>query len=534
MSRIEVTLGGSAFQSADESAEQRAGLTALLESRFASRLFAKDSTLWGEAARPEASIRLGWTEFAPSARRLIPEIEALRAELRTQGVDRVVLCGMGGSSLAPAVICRWAGAPLVMLDSTHPAAVSRAIGDDAELTRTAVVVSSKSGSTIETRSQLAAFESAFERLGIAPSSRIIIVTDPGSALDTDSRAAGRRVFNADPNVGGRFSALTAFGLVPSCLAGADVRTLVEDAQAVRELLAQNDERNPALRLAAAISARLPERYLLATRSAQSADWGLGAWIEQLIAESTGKNGLGVLPVALEADAIEFRRASSNVLTIGLTGENGSAESEAAGTADIVVAAELGAQLLFWEVVTAALGALMGIDPFNQPDVESAKVAARAALVQPGDETAAGADEAATRADATIAWLRNAVPNGGYLVLQAFLDQGAEYSPALTELRERLADALGVPVALCWGPSYLHSTGQLHKGGPALGAFLQFVETEMPMLEIPGSAHGFETLIAAQARGDREVLLGRGRPVLTIQTNDPAETAGSLILALEAR
>ena len=529
MQRIEVAFGGSTNQAAEERGAQQAGIAGLLESGFASRLFAKDSTLWGDAAQPEASIRLGWTEFAVSARRLIPEIEALRAELRVQGIDRIVLCGMGGSSLAPAVICRWAGAPLTMLDSTHPVAVGRAIGDDAELARTAVVVSSKSGSTIETRSHLAAFEAAFERLGIAPSSRIIIVTDPGSPLDADSRAAGRRVFNADPNVGGRFSALTAFGLVPSGLAGADVRTLVEDAQAVRELLAQDDESNPALRFASAISAGLPGRYVLAIRSAQSADWGLGAWIEQLIAESTGKDGFGVLPIALDAGAVEFRRASSTVLTLGVAGEGGTVDST-----EVVIAAELGAQLLFWEVVTAALGALMGIDPFNQPDVESAKVAARAALAQAADAEADGADEAANGADAAIVWLRNAVTSDGYLVVQAFLDQGAEYAATLAQLRDVLADTLSVPVALCWGPSYLHSTGQLHKGGPALGAFLQLVDTAMPSLEIPGSAHGFETLIAAQARGDREVLLGRGRPVLTLQTNDPADTAGSLILALEAR
>lgn len=497
-------------------------LDALVRDRVASRIFAKDAALWGDAAEAEAAIRLGWTDFASAAAALIPAIEALRAEFSDQGVDRIVLCGMGGSSLAPAVITAWAGVDLTMIDSTHPDTVRRAL-DSSLLPRTAVVVSSKSGSTIETRSHLVAFEQAFRDAGIDPVSRIVIVTDPGSPLDQDSRAAGRRVFNADPNVGGRFSALTAFGLVPSGLAGADIRALVADADAVRAELGADSPDNPALRLAAEIAAGLPARFLLAVAEASGSAWGLGSWIEQLVAESTGKEGKGVLPIALPADAPEFTRPSASTLRV-CVGEDLPTDGEW----DIAMAGSLGAQMLAWEVATAALGRLMAIDPFNQPDVEAAKVAARAVLAAPASAESGSRQPIASEA---VEWLRANTDPSGYLVIQSYLDPGAAYAEMLLELRRRLSESLGVPVALGWGPSYLHSTGQLHKGGPSLGTFLQLTDSAMPSLPIPGSESGFETLIAAQARGDHEVLSERGRPVLAIATADPAATAAALVEAL---
>lgn len=509
-------------------------VASLVEDRVASRIFDRDAGLWGPEAEPEASIRLGWTDFADRAAATIEGADALRAELLAGGVDRIVLCGMGGSSLAPAVITRWSGVPderFVMLDSTHPAAVRRVL--DAELLpRTAVVVSSKSGSTIETRSHLAAFEAAFREAGIDPASRIVIVTDPGSPLDSDSRAAGRRVFNADPEVGGRFSALTAFGLVPSALAGADVQRLVADAESVRAELAGDDAGNAALRLAAAIAAGLPERYLLAVREADDARWGLGAWIEQLVAESTGKDGRGVLPIALPSDAPEFADTPANTLPVLLSSNDDDGAAVAADSG-IAVAGSLGAQVLLWEVATAALGRLMGIDPFNQPDVESAKVAARAALAEAPERgpgfSGAGAQGAITveappegvsieTAADLVAALRAVLPRNGYVAIQAYLDPAGVRAGVLRTLRSRLAGELGAPVALGFGPSYLHSVGQLHKGGPALGVFLQLGDDAVPDLEIPGSK-SFGVLIGAQLRGDREVLVTRGRPVIALNIHD---------------
>ena len=210
---------------------------ALVASKFASRLGDGDATLWGGAAEPEASIRLGWVHASAVSRPLVPEILAFRGELIARGLTRVVLCGMGGSSLAPEVITRTAGVDLVVLDSTHPTQVSRVL--DEAIEETVVVVSSKSGSTAETDSQKRAFEGAFVAAGIDPTTRIVIVTDPGSPLDVASREAGYRVFNADPTVGGRYSALTAFGLVPSGLAGVDIAGLLDEADAALPLFEEH-------------------------------------------------------------------------------------------------------------------------------------------------------------------------------------------------------------------------------------------------------------------------------------------------------
>ena len=519
-------------------------LAALVEQRVASRIFALDASLWGADAAPEAAARLGWTDFAAGAAQAIAEAATARSALLAAGVDRIVLCGMGGSSLAPAVIARWAGVPLTVLDSTHPDVVARALGT--ELARTAVVISSKSGSTIETLSHRAAFERAFAEAGIDAAERIIVVTDPGSPLEHAADSSGQRVCNADPDVGGRFSALTAFGLVPAGLAGADIAGLVAEAEAVRDRLAEDSPENPALRLAAAIACGLPERYILGIHAEPSADWGFGTWIEQLVAESTGKDGKGVFPISLPAQAPELQRHAESVTLV---------ELRAPGSADaregIVISASLGAAFLLWEVATAALGRVMEIDPFNQPDVESAKVAARAVLADPeghpapvgialagtpGARLLAAPEGSALGADGTpeqlIAALRGMVPEGGYLAIQAYLDPESDAREPLHRLRDLLAEVLEVPVALGWGPRYLHSVGQLHKGGPALGSFLQLCDAELREVAIPDSESGFDTLIAAQAQGDRAVLTERGRPVVALSLSDRAGVIGLLNAELE--
>lgn len=525
-----MSLGVSVAESLASDERFQKALAALVDDSVASRIFGFDATLWGEAAEAEAKIRLGWTDIAPAAAELLPEIASLKQSFAERGIDRIVLCGMGGSSLAPAVITRRAGVELTMLDSTHPAAVKRAL--DGDLQRTAVVVSSKSGSTIETRSHLATFEHAFSEAGLVPGEHVVIVTDPGSPLDQESRAAGRIVFNADPDVGGRFSALTAFGLVPSGLAGVDIEALVAEAVAVRASLSENSPENPALRLAAAIAAGLPTQYILAVRSEADADWSLGAWIEQLIAESTGKEGLGVLPVALPASAPEFASdAPKNVLSAAVSARS-DVDAAATGTA-VAVGGSLGAHFLLWETATAALGRLMGIDPFNQPDVEAAKIAARAALAAAAESGAVAEAAAATApsGDALLSQLRDALPENGYLGIHAYLDPHAPHAEVLRELRDRLAAALAVPVALGWGPSFLHSTGQLHKGGPRVGVFLQFTDANPGTLAIPGLDSTFEALIAAQAHGDRDVLVERGRPVVTIACDDPAVVLKDLVAGI---
>ncbi|MGO1737091.1 MAG: glucose-6-phosphate isomerase, partial [Leucobacter sp.] len=418
--------------------------------------------------------------------------------------------------------------------------VSRALGGD--LARTVVVVSSKSGSTIETRSHRATFEDAFRKSGIDPAERIIIVTDPGSPLEASAKEAGQRVFLADPNVGGRYSALTAFGLVPSGLAGADIRELVAEAESVRGPLSEDVATNPGLQLAATLGAGLPDQYAVAIASAADAQWGLGEWVEQLIAESTGKEGVGILPIALPADAPELSDSLPNSAML--------ATVSATATEPVVdafsVTAPLGAQMLLWEVATAVVGRVMKINPFDQPDVESAKIAARKVLDEGGGEVAAITElpagiEVLAAADNTevkslaalVEQLRSAVPPNGYVSVQAYLDRESAAVAPLETLRNRLTEVLGVPVTLGWGPRFLHSTGQLHKGGPALGVFLQFLDAAEPDLSIPGSESGFGTLITAQAAGDRQVLKDHGRPVFALRSADPVQTVGEFTDALSA-
>ncbi|MBO1902602.1 glucose-6-phosphate isomerase [Leucobacter weissii] len=481
----------------------------LVRDRAASRLFSRDATLWGAEAEAESSRRLGWVDPLPLADALVPELDRLRERLNSLGQDRVVLCGMGGSSLGPEVIARRDDAPLVLLDSTHPDDVRAALR---ELDRTVVVVSSKSGSTVETRSQLAAFESAFAAAGIDAGGRVIVVTDPDSALHEHALQNGYRVFLADPTVGGRYSALTPFGLVPSVLAGADGAELLDEARAVLPALRADTPENPAIALAGALASRLPQRYAALTFEDPAKSIGLAAWIEQLVAESTGKQGLGLLPIEVPADAPELTDGlPSSAFAVDLS--DGRAGTIAADET-IRVLAPLGAQFVLWETATALLGRLVGVNPFDQPDVESAKAAARALLADAGSD---GRATPSLTPEEVAAELRARVEEHGYVAIQAYVSRAA--GAPLARLRARLSETLRVPVALGFGPRYLHSTGQFHKGGPALGVFLQIVDASATELAIPGSDAGFGALIAAQARGDRAVLEGNGRPVLVLDRND---------------
>jgi glucose-6-phosphate isomerase len=515
----------------------------LVADRFASRLFARDATLWGPEAEAESAVRLSWVGLGRSSRPLVGEVSALRDDLAEQGVDHVVLCGMGGSSLAPEVICATAGVELTVLDSSQPDQVRNALGD--RLQRAVVVVSSKSGSTIETDSQRRAYEGAFTDAGIDPTQRIVIVTDPGSPLDKDARAAGYRVINADPQVGGRYSALTAFGLVPSGLAGVDLEQLLDEAESVADLLADDDEANPALRLGAAMAGTDPLRDKLVLVDDRSWITGFADWAEQLIAESTGKNGTGVLPVVVQGDPDsadpEVRSPATDVTVARLVADCADDDSVDGAIpspvdpsrSEVQVSGSLGAQLLLWEVATAAVGRILGINPFDQPDVESAKKAARGlleatdALPDPAAFTdgaievrALGGDwlgEAKTVANALDSLFSQLDPLHGYVAIMAYLDRLADAS--LAEARRSIADRTTRPTTFGWGPRFLHSTGQYHKGGPATGVYLQITTAPHEDLAIPGREFTFGDFITAQAGGDAQVLADHGRPVLRLHLLD---------------
>jgi glucose-6-phosphate isomerase len=517
-------------------------LATLTTDRVASSLAAQDATLWGHDAESEASIRLSWVSLPTTSRPLLAEIDTLRAQLRSEGLDRVVLCGMGGSSLAPEVITRTYGVPLEILDSTNPSVVRRAL--DADLSRTVVVVSSKSGGTLETDSQRRAFAAAFDKAGIDPASRFVVVTDPGSELQKLATDAGyRKVFLADPHVGGRYSALTAFGLVPAGIAGVDVAELLDDAEAVTGRLTSDSPDNPALVLAAALAAD-PSRDKVAIVDLGSGIAGFPDWAEQLIAESTGKNERGVLPIAVDGpSAPEVQWPAPDLVVAALVAPDAAAAKlEGVGEPWVALAGALGAQFQTWETAVAAAGRLLGINPFDQPDVESAKKAARGLLdeqpeqdapglvdtgieVRGSDDLLSGVDSVAGAVEALL----QRVDDDGYIAVMAYLD--AERDARLHSVRATLARRTERPVTFGWGPRFLHSTGQYHKGGPAKGVFVQITSTEPVDVEIPDRPFTFGELIAAQAAGDARVLADHGRPVLRLHVQDPTDGVEKLLEVL---
>ncbi len=504
-----------------DSVALEAALSAAVDDQVASRIGDQDPTLWGPDAEEEAAKRLAWVSLDTTSRPLVEQIVALREDLGARGVDHVVLCGMGGSSLAPEVICHTAGVELTVLDSSQPDMVRGVLAD--RLDQTVVVVSSKSGGTVETDSQRRAYEQAFRDAGIDPAERIVVVTDPGSPLESEATEAGYRVFAADPDVGGRYSALTAFGLVPSGLAGVDIAGLLDDAEAARATIFADSLDNPALRLGALMGVAHRHRVDKLVLADQTGH-GVGDWIEQLIAESTGKNGRGLLPVVVPfQNAVNFEPSSADsiLVTIGSTEPSEAQSGWAAG-----IDGPLAAQMVAWEVATAVAGRLIDINPFDQPDVESAKQAARDLLgsdstpprpdAVDGDVELYGTSESTVDA-AVVALFDELDLTRGYVAIQAYLDRHALAD--LATVREDVAARLGRPVTFGWGPRFLHSTGQFHKGGTPDGVFVQITCEPTEDLAVPGRDFTFGSFIASQAAGDAQVLRDHGRPVLRLHLAD---------------
>jgi glucose-6-phosphate isomerase len=506
----------------------------------AARLAARDSTLWGPEAQPEASIRLGWVDVTEASRPLVSQLRELRAELTAAGLDHIVLAGMGGSSLAPEVITRSAGVELTVLDTTDPGQVRRALAD--RLDRTVVVVASKSGGTVETDSHRRVYEKAFADAGLTPDQikrRFVVVTDPGSPLEQIARAAGYRVFLADPEVGGRYSALTAFGLVPAALAGVDVAALLEAADAVRPALAGNSE-NPGLLLGAAMGGAVGAgRNKLVIGEEDPALVGFGDWAEQLIAESTGKAGTGVLPVVVEGRTAPGWLHAGPDSVVAAVGDS--------NDASLCVTGPLGGQFLVWEYATAVAGRALRINPFDQPNVTESKENTNRLLAESGPDgpavpaplltdgpvevfgDARAFDGAKSLGDALDTLLAS-VSERGYLAVMAYLDRVADARAA--QLRPALAKQLiDRQVTFGWGPRFLHSTGQFHKGGPQVGVFLQLTGAVTEDLAIPGRPFTFGALQLAQALGDLGALTGRGRPALRLHLTDRKAGVEAVLAAI---
>jgi len=504
------------------------------------RLWSRDPTIWSAEPRPELADRLGWLGLPAEMPARVAELESFAATVAADGFAEIVLLGMGGSSLAPEVFQRCFGnrsdrPRLRVLDSTHPDMVRR-VGDEITPERTLFVVSSKSGTTIETLSLLRHFWRRLAEAVEHPGRHFAAITDPGSALAEWARDRDfRGLFLAPTDVGGRYSALTVFGLLPAALIGVDIGELLRRA---REMAADSALGLGALLGEAALAGR--DKLILVTSPELAA---FPDWIEQLVAESTGKDGRGIVPVVDETlSAGELARpgrvtADSVVVAVGLESADGRAEMESAldavGAAGHPVARldlrdrlDLGAEILRWEVATATAGAVLGIQPFDQPDVQVAKRLAQEAMrgetsrqggpaiptvrVAPtdpqGPETPLG--------DALRAWLA-ARREGDFLAVQAYVDRSPEHLRELQALCRRLRAASGLPTTLGFGPRFLHSTGQLHKGGANTGLFLQLIDRPGSDLPVPATDFTFGELIGAQADGDARALLGRDRRLLRV-------------------
>jgi glucose-6-phosphate isomerase len=459
------------------------------------RIWRRDHTVW----RPdphEISDRLGWLNAPHTAGAFLPDLIRLREEASAEGLTHAVLLGMGGSSLAPEVFRRTygvgpGGLNLSVLDTTHPDAIA-ALEREIPLDHTLFVVSSKSGTTVETRSHLAYFHDK-----VGDGSRFVAITDPGSPLEAEAGSRGfRRVLKAPPDVGGRYSALTVFGLLPAALIGADVETLVNAAKEAAASCGggHRPQANPGAALGVVIGeAALAGRDKLTIRAAEAVA-SIGVWLEQLVAESTGKDGRGVVPVDLEPfDA----HATTDRLHLSI---GAGVLSEPWAGLPLGTPATLGASMFVLEFATAVAGHVLDINPFDQPDVQSAKDRTAEALKgEPADEALGDIDQ-----------LLGQVHAGDYVAIQAFVPPSDEMWERLQGARARIGERLGVATTLGYGPRYLHSTGQLHKGGPPSGVFLQVFEEPTEDREVPGAGYTFGRLIAAQAQGDLAALRERDR------------------------
>ena len=511
------------------------------EAGVLARMHRGDHTLW----RPdpdEIANRLGWLDAPAAARDMRDDLVAFANAIRIDGTERVVVLGMGGSSLAPEVLAHVfgprPGAPVLsVLDGTVPGTVIPAI-ETLDPARTLFIVSSKSGGTIETISLFKAF---YRRTAgvvgpAAAGARFVAVTDPGSDLAALAKRLGfRRTFLADPNVGGRFSALTPFGLVPAAIAGIDPAILLDpigDGAA-----AERD----GLRLGATLAVLAAAGRDKLTFVADDAIAPLGIWLEQLLAESTGKDGKGLLPIDDEPLAAPESYGPDRVFVRIRLGRPDAEDPRrealdalaAAGHPvvddPVAVRAAVGAAFLRWEVATAVVAIPLGVQPFDQPDVEAAKTAAREALAA-YERDGALPEEPDDGAGGDLGAFLDGVTEGGYVAIQAFLPAGEETEDALAELRAAIGARSGRPTTLGWGPRYLHSTGQLHKGDAGKGSFVMLTtahDRDWPIPTEPdddASTHGFALLADAQALGDRRALRAAGRRVLWLRFDDDAAVA----------
>jgi transaldolase/glucose-6-phosphate isomerase len=445
------------------------------------RIWERDSTVWTGA---DEAKWLGWLDEPKRMRERVSEIVEFADEVADEGLDAVVLLGMGGSSLAPEVLRRtFRSEAFHVLDTTHPEAI-RSLEESVDVERTLFISASKSGSTLETRSHTDYF---WERAG-KRGACFVAITDPGSELERTATERGfRHIFSGEPTIGGRYSALSPFGIVPAALMGVDVERLLANAERMMELCRQ-DSGNPGYELGRELGSGwqdgrdkvcIPET-----------DGSFGLWAEQLIAESTGKQGKGLVPAPGEPpDGLDRQLA----------------------TPQIADPYSVAGEFYRWEFAVAVAGSYLEINPFDQPDVQAAK--------DKTNEVLAAGGEPKLELEGSIEGLLSQAKERDYVCVQAFIEPNDENDRRIADLVRKLRRHSGLVVTHGYGPRYLHSTGQLHKGGPNTGLFLQVVDDPGEDIAIPGKPFGFARLIRAQAAGDYASLKERDRRVARVHLED---------------
>ena len=475
------------------------------------RIWRKDHTVWKDDPT-EITNRLGWLTVTDLMHERIGELEAFAQQVAADGLETAVLLGMGGSSLAPEVFARTFGVAdgaleLIVLDTTHPVTVER-LTSQLELSRTLFIVASKSGTTTETLSHFAHF---WER---APrGQQFVAITDPGTPLQKLARDHGfRAVFSNPDDIGGRYSALSYFGLAPAALIGSPLHEILERAE---EMERASGRLAPASQIPAATLGALMGEAAKAGRDKLTLILppeieSFGNWVEQLIAESTGKEGKGIVPVVGEPLGEPGVYGEDRVF-VAIGEHDGVAALENLGHPVVRLAYEdreqIGGEYFRWEMATAVAGYVLQINPFDQPNVQGAKDATNE-ILSGGTIDEPGFDD--------VGALLKEVGSGDYVGIQAYLDRTSETEDALQRARVAIRDRYRVATTVGFGPRFLHSTGQLHKGGANNGVFIQVVDgTRSTDLPIPGRPYSFGTLIDAQALGDLRSLRKRGRRVARV-------------------
>jgi transaldolase / glucose-6-phosphate isomerase len=545
-----------------EAVEQR--IARAVEERWAARIWQRDTSVWtaDEQVAERIADRLGWLDAPDRFRERIDELEAFAAAVRGEGFTDALVCGMGGSSLAPEVLSRSfrraeSGLRIRVLDSTDPEAVIAA-QRASEPRTTLFLIASKSGTTTETLAFLSYFWAFLDDLhgsipDSVPGEHFVAITDPGRPVDAIPHTeAFRSVFLNPADVGGRYSALTYVGLVPAALMGLDLGSLLDDAALMAERCRTPDESNPGLWLGATLGAlaqagRDKLTFIIDPRLA-----AFGAWLEQLIAESTGKHGTGIVPIDGEplGDPAVYGddRVFVDIRQEGDTGHDAGSVAAVDALADaghpiirlsLPPTESIGAEFFRWEFATAVAGVCLGVDPFDEPNVTESKENTRRVLDRfretgslPDQEPVAEEGRLRLYGDAPLRLstaggglvdelrrhLQRVRPSG-YLALQAYVARTPEREAALTAIRTLLRDRTGRATTVGYGPRFLHSTGQLHKGGPTTGCFLQLVAGHPSDLPFEGQARTFGTLIDAQSLGDMASLESHDLPVLRVHLSD---------------